>query len=376
MNKGTKYVGLDVHKKLIAVAVADEEGGAPRSLGVVANEPADLRALMRRLAQMGPVECCYEAGPCGYVLQREMAQAGLSCQVVAPSLIPVRPGDRVKTDRRDARKLAGLLRAGELTAVYIPDQEHEALRDLSRAREAVKGEVQRHRQRLSKQLLRLGVRPPDEVRRAWTKAHRAWLAGLRLPQPYQQLVLEQWLEALQQAEQRLVRLTAELAKAAQSGPHAALITVLQALRGVGVITAVTLVAETGDLRRFRGARQLMGYSGMVSREYSSGGHRRQGSITKAGNTHLRAVLVEAAWHYLRAPHVGPGLKRRQQGQPEAIIALSWKAQQRLHRRARHLLAKGKAKQVAVVALARELLGFLWGLARLALPVTASAQAAG
>jgi transposase len=320
---------------------------------------------LKAMKKLGPPErlrACYEAGPCGYGLQRLLSGWGISCVVVAPSLVPSKPGDKVKTDRRDALKLARLLRSGDLTAVWVPDEAHEALRDLTRAREAAKRDLLRARQRVSKLLLRLEIRAPDGLRR-WTKKHRAWLGELRLEQPLTQLVLDDGLMTIDQVGQRLERLTAQLMEAASASPHAALLAALQCLHGVGLITAVTLVAELGDLTRFGRPRQLMSYVGVVPSEHSSGGRQRRGSITKTGNAHVRAVLIEAAWHSRHAPRVGKGLKRRQRGQPERLTAIAQRAQERLHRRYCRLVARGKSPHKAVVAIGRELLGFVWAISQ-------------
>jgi transposase len=362
MEQDTKFVGLDVHKATITVAVADAGGGDARALGTIPHQPESIARLVRKLGPAARLVCCYEAGPCGYGLQRQLTQLGATCTVVAPSLVPQRVGDRVKTDRRDAQKLARLLRSGELTPVWVPDEPHEALRDLSRARGDAREDLHRARQRLGKLLLRLGVFPPAGGR-PWTKAHRRWLDALTLDQAAQQVVLGEYLLAVDQAQERLGRLDRELALAAQQGPHAALLGALQTLRGVGLITAVTLVAELGDVGRFRTARQLMAYVGVVPREASSGPRQRRGAITKTGNAHVRHVIVEAAWLYRYPPRVAGLLKQRQAGQPEAIKALSWKAQDRLHRRYRRLLGRGKNKGRVIVAVARELLGFVWALAQ-------------
>ena len=358
---GRKYVGLDVHKATIAVAVADEGRGEVRSYGTIRNTP---EAVAKLVKQVGPAErlvCCYEAGPCGYGLQRQLTGLGAECTVVAPSLIPRRPGERVKTDRRDALKLARLLRSGELTGVWVPDAEHEALRDLSRAREAARDARHRARQQLGKLLLRLGVEEPSGTKR-WTRRYCEWLGDLRLAQPLHQVVLADAIEAVEVGTARLKRLEGRLKEAARTGRHAPLVAALQSLRGVGVITAVTLVAELGDLGRFPTPRPLMAYVGLVPSEHSSGASQRRGRITRAGNSHVRHVLVQAAWHYRHAPKVTRALEQRQDGQPEAVTAVAWRAQERLHARYRKLAGR-KGRQKAVIAVARELVGFVWALAR-------------
>jgi transposase len=352
---------LDVHKATIAVAVADEGRGEVRSYGTIKNTPEAVAKLVQRLGPAGRLVCCYEAGPCGYGLQRQLTGLGTECTVVAPSLIPTRPGDRVKTDRRDAAKLARLLRSGELTSVWVPDAEHEALRDLSRAREAARDDRHRARQRLGKLLLRLGVAEPSGTKR-WTKPYHAWLAELTLARPPQQVVLRDAIETVEAGTARLKRLEARLKEAAKVGRHAPLIAALQSLRGVGMVTAVTLVAELGDLGRFPTPRPLMAYLGLVPSEHSSGGSQRRGRITRAGNSHVRHVLVQAAWHYRHTPRLTRALAKRQQGQPEAVTDVAWRAQERLHARYRKLAGR-KGRQKAVIAVARELAGFVWALAR-------------
>jgi transposase len=362
MEQDTKFLGLDVHKATIAVAVADAAGGSARALGTIPNQPEAVARLVRKLGPAARLRCCYEAGPCGYGLQRQLTQLGAQCIVVAPSLVPTRPGDRVKTDRRDAMKLARLLRSGELTAVWVPEAAHEALRDLTRARGDAREDLHRARQRVGKLLLRQGVQPPTGTK-AWTKRYWRWLATVRLPHPPQQVVLGEYVLAVQQGQERVARLEAELRAAAEAGPQADLLAAVQCLRGVGLVTAATLVAELGDLRRFPSPRELMAYVGLVPREASSGERRRRGPVTKTGNQHARFVVVEAAWHYRHPPRVAGPLQQRQRGQPEAVKAIAWKAQDRLHRRYRRLLARGKSKGKVIVALARELLGFLWAIAQ-------------
>lgn len=362
MDKDTIFVGLDVHKETIAVAVANGGPSDVRSWGVISNTPEAVRKLVRQVGPAKRLVCGYEAGPCGYVLYRHLTRLGAHYVVVAPSLIPTTPGERVKTDRRDATKLARLLRSGDLTPVWVPDEEHEALRDLTRAREDAREDLLRARHRLSKFLLRLGLVPPAGVK-PWTAKHRQWLQGLTLPRASQQTVLRESLLVVDQVQERLRRLEAELAVGVTTSRHAAVIAALQALRGVGLVTAATLVAELGDLQRFRTPRELMAYAGLVPSEWSSGTRQHRGAITKTGNAHVRRVIVEAAWHYRHAPAVWGALRQRQKGQPERIKAIGWQAQDRLHRRYRRLVGRGKPRQQAVVAVARELLGFVWATAR-------------
>jgi transposase len=350
-----------VHKRTIAVALADAGRGEVRSYGVIQNTPDAVAKLVRKLGGAERLACCYEAGPCGYGLQRQLEGLGASCSVVAPSLIPRRPGERIKTDRRDAMKLARLLRSGELTAVWVPDAEHEALRDLSRAREVARDARHRARQQVRKLLLRLGIAEPGATR-AWSQRYWAWLRAVQLPQPLQHLVLVDAIETVDAATARLTRLEAQVKAAAATGRHAPLIAALQSLRGVGVITAVTLVAELGDLSRFATPRPLMAYVGLVPSEHSSGDSQRRGRITKAGNSHVRHVLVQAAWHYRHAPKLTAALLKRQAGQPAAVTDVAWRAQERLHARYRRLAGR-KGSQKAVIAIARELIGFVWALAR-------------
>jgi len=357
----TKFVGLDVHQDAIAVSVVDGGRGEVRDLGVIPHTAEAVTQLIRRLGPKDNLVVAYEAGPCGYGLYRQLTAMGVTCVVVAPSLVPKRPGDRVKTDRRDAQQLARLLRSGELTPVWVPDAEHEALRDLVRAREDAKQDQQRKRHQLSTFLLRLGQRPPQGVR-PWTQRHRQWLDRLSLDQPAQQIVLQEYLRALDEATERIARLDREIAQRAETCTHAPLIQALQALRGVALTTAATIVAEVGDITRFRKPTQLMAYAGLVPSEHSSGSRRRRGGITKTGNNHLRRVVVEAAWHYRHPPRVGIALRRRQQGLGTAIKGISWRAQLRLNHKYRRLVGRGKTKQKAITAVARELLGFIWELA--------------
>ncbi|MGH9565473.1 MAG: IS110 family transposase [Candidatus Angelobacter sp.] len=358
-----RFVGLDVHAETIAVAVA-EPSGEVRSLGVIANRPESIRRLVRKLGPVEEMRFCYEAGPTGYVLYWQLAALGGRCEVVAPSLVPSKPGDRVKTDRRDAGRLAHSYRAGDLTAVWVPDAAHEALRDLVRAREAAKRDLLRARHRLGKFLLRHGWRRPESLRTAWTRQHLEWIkTKVHFEQAAQQVVL---IDALQQVEHlaaRIERLDRAIAEAAQSAPPRmkAVIEALQALRGVAQVGAVTIVAELGEIARFAQAKQLMGYSGLVPREYSSGQRMRRGAITKTGNAHFRRIIVEAAWAYQYRPRLSGCLGKRQAGLSPGVQEIAWKAQHRLHARYQKLLARGKNKPQIVTAIGRELLGFVWAI---------------
>jgi len=361
VSKGIRFVGLDVHKETIAVAVAEPDGSVV-SLGMIPNWPEAVRRLVKRLGPVEKQRVCYEAGPCGYVLYWQLTGLGVECDVVAPSLIPQKAGDRVKTDRRDAKKLARTYRSGDLTAVWVPDAEHEALRDLVRAREAAKKDELRARHRLGKFLLRRGYRAPEGVK-AWTKRHTEWLRSLRLEHPTQEVVFIDYRHEVDHAVERLVRLERAIDEAVERVPASkrAVIEGLQALRGVSKVTAVTVYSEVGELSRFARPRLLMGYTGMVSSEHSSGGRIRRGAITKTGNAHLRRVLVQAAWAYCRRPNLSPALKKRQAGLSEEIKQISWKAQHRLSGRYRRLISKGKLPQHAITAVARELIGFVWAI---------------
>jgi transposase len=359
--KTIRFVGLDVHAVTIAAAVAEPEGEV-RSLGTIPNDPRAIRRLLTKLGAADQLRVCYEAGPTGYVLYWQLTQLGIHCDVVAPTLIPVKPGDRVKTDRRDAVKLARSYRSGDLTPVWVPDAAHEALRDLVRAREAAKRDQLRARHRLGKFLLRQGRRPPTKMT-AWGTKHRAWLTSVRFAQPAQDATLLDYVAEVDHAHDRIGRLDRALDSAAQAAPAAmqAVIAALQALRGVAKLTAVTLVAELGALSRFARPRQLMGYSGAVPREYSSGPKTRRGAITKTGNAHVRRIVIEAAWAYQHRPSLGTALRTRQAGLSAEVKAIAWKAQHRLHARYRQLLAKGKPKPQVVTAVGRELLGFIWAI---------------
>jgi transposase len=358
-----RFVGLDVHAETIAVAVA-EPNGEVRSLGLIPNRPESIRRLVRKLEPVEQLRFCYEAGPTGYVLYWQLTALEAKCEVVAPSLVPRKPGDRVKTDRRDALKLARCYRAGDLTPVWVPDAAHEALRDLVRAREAAKGDLLRARHRLSKFLLRHGWRRPESIKSPWTNAHLEWIkTKVHFEQPAQEIALTDYVHQVEHLVARIERLDQAVLEAAHSAPPQmrAVIEALQALRGIAQVTAVTIVAELGQISRFAKARQLMGYSGLVPSEDSSGERKRRGAITKTGNAHLRRVVVEAAWAYQFRPWLGGYLLKRQVGLSEEVKAIAWKAQHRLHARYRKLLAKGKNKPQIVTAVGRELLGFVWAI---------------
>jgi transposase len=322
--------------------------------------------MIGKLVPVGTLKCCYEAGPTGYALYWQLTQLGVTCEVIAPWLVPTKPGDRVKTDRRDAEKLARCYRAGELTPVWVPDEAHEALRDLVRAREAAKKDQLRHRHRLGKFLLRHGKRP-TEAGQAWTQKYVNWIRiHARFDQAALQATLAHYLEEVDHIAERIAKLEQAVDEAvAQAPPEIrAVIEALQALRGVAQTTAATVVCELGSLTRFPSPRQLMGYSGLVSREYSSGNRIQRGAITKTGNAHLRRVLVEAAWTYQHRPNVQGRVLRRQKSLALSDEArrIAWKAQQRLHKRFTALAARGKNPNQIVTALARELLGFMWAIA--------------
>jgi transposase len=360
-----RFVGLDVHAETIAVAVA-EGGGEVRSVGIIPNKLESVRKMIGKLGPVQHLKVCYEAGPTGYVLYWQLTQLGVACEVIAPTLVPTKAGDRVKTDRRDAEKLARCYRAGELTAVWIPDAAHEALRDLVRAGEAAKKDQLRARHRLGKFLLRHGKRPAD-AGKAWTQKYMDWIkTHARFDQPALEVTVEHYRHEVEHAAEQIHKLERAIDKAvAQADPEIrAVIEALQALRGVAQMTAATVVCELGSLTRFESPRQLMGYSGLVAREHSSGNRIQRGAITKTGNAHLRRVLVEAAWAYQHRPSVQGLLLRRQKSLAlsDEVKQMAWKAQQRLHKRFTALAARGKNKNQIVTALARELLGFLWAIA--------------
>ena len=356
-----RFIGLDVHAETIAVAVAEPHGEV-RSLGVIPNRPESIRKLVKKLGPPAQLRVCYEAGPTGYVVYWQLTALEVACQVVAPTLVPVKAGDRVKTDRRDALKLARSYRAGDLTAVWVPDAEHEALRDLVRAREAAKKDQLRARHRLGKFLLRQGRRPSTPMA-AWTQRHLTWVKTVHFAHAAQEATLLDYLHEVEHVADRIARLEHAIDEAVKAAPERlrAVIDALQALRGIALVSAATIMSEVGELSRFTKPRQLMGYSGAVASEDSSGPRTRRGGITKAGNAHLRRIVVEAAWAYRHRPAVGPALRKRQAPVAPEVKEIAWKAQHRLHARYRALTARGKCNQQVMTALGRELLGFIWAI---------------
>jgi transposase len=361
MKEKVRFLGMDVHADTITAAIAEPDGEV-RSLGTIANRAESVRKLVKKLGPAEQLKACYEAGPTGYVLYWQLAELGVQCDVIAPTLVPVKAGDRVKTDRRDAEKLARCHRAGDLTAVWVPDAGSEALRDLVRAREAAKQDQLRARHRLSKFLLRTGQRAPTGVK-AWTQLYMAWVRQLRYEQVARESARLDYLHEVEHMAERVKRLEQAIGEAVKlaSPQMQEVIGGLQALRGVAQISAVTIVAELDNITRFESARQLMGYSGTVPSENSSGKRTQRGSITKTGNAHLRRIAVEAAWSYRLRPGVGPALRKRQQGVPEEIKEIAWKAQHRLHKRYSRLAAAGKDQRKIITAVGRELLGFIWAI---------------
>ena len=355
-----RYIGLDVHKETITVAVA-EGAGRPELWATIANEAQAVRKMVKQLSREGcQLKLAYEAGPTGYVLQRQLAQLGVECQVVAPSLIPKSTSDRLrKTDARDAVQLAKLLRSGDLVAIWVPDQEHEAFREVVRARFVAKKDLERHRHQLVKLLLRCGLRPPVEVKR-WSRGYRRWLAELSHPLPDLQTVLDDFRSAFWAAEERLALLEKRMSASAQRRPQLALLVALQMLRGVADLTAATVVAEVGDFRRFARAGGFMNFAGLTPSEHSSGEKQQRGPITKTGNGNLRHVLIQAAHNARHQPQSRSRLRQRYPDAPIELIELVAKCQERLYYRYRYLVSR-VGKEKAVVAVARELAGFVWAI---------------
>jgi transposase len=361
MKNKVRFLGLDVHAETIAVAIAEPDGEV-RSLGTIANRAESVRKLVKKLGPAEHLKACYEAGPTGYVLYWQLAELGVACEVIAPTLVPMKAGDRVKTDRRDAERLARSYRSGDLTAVWVPDEGSEALRDLVRAREAAKQDQLRARHRLGKFLLRMGQRPAMGMK-AWTAPYMAWVRQVHFTQLAREATMLDYLYEVDHMGERVKRLEQSITEAVKLATPAVqeVVKGLQALRGIAEISAVTIVAELGSITRFENARQLMGYSGAVPSEDSSGQRTRRGSITKTGNAHLRRIVVEAAWSYRHRPALGPRLRKRQEGVPEPIKEIAWKAQVRLTKRYARLAAAGKDQRKIVTAVGRELLGFIWAI---------------
>ena len=361
MKNKVRFLGLDVHAETIAIAIAEPDGEV-RSLGTIANRADSIRKLVKKLGPVAQLKACYEAGPTGYVLYWQLAELGVACEVIAPTLVPMKAGDRVKTDRRDAERLARSYRSGDLTAVWVPDEGSESLRDLVRAREAAKQDQLRARHRLAKFLLRMGRRPAAGMK-AWTAPYMAWVRQVHFAQVAREATIVDYLHEVDHMNERVRRLEQAITEAVKLAAPAVqeVVKGLQALRGIAEISAVTIVAELGNITRFDTARQLMGYSGAVPSEDSSGQRTRRGSITKTGNAHLRRIVVEAAWSYRLRPGIGPALRKRQEGVSEPLKEIAWKAQVRLTKRYARLAAAGKDQRKIVTAVGRELLGFIWAI---------------
>lgn len=357
MAESTTFVAFDQHAATTVAAVLLPGQRTP-ALHPMTSGLAELRRFVTRLRRHGGVRCCYEAGPCGFELQRALTADGVPCDVIAPALIPRRPGNRIKTDRRDAGHLAVLYRAGALTTIHIPTEHEEAARDLLRCREAIRADLLRARHRLSKFLLRHGRRFTG-TKKAWSKRHEAWLRAQTWPIPALDQTHQAYLRTVDEAVARLRTVEDDLRALLTLDPLRPRVTRLRCFRGIDDLTALTIAAELGDPRRFATAPATMGFVGLVPSEHSSGGKRAQGAITKTGNAHLRRVLVEAAWHYRHRPFVGRALQRRQAGAPPDVVARAWTAQQRLHRKYVRLAARGKPRPQVVTAVARELTGFVW-----------------
>jgi len=361
MKNKVRFLGLDVHAETIAVAIAEPDGEV-RSLGTIANRAESIRKLVKKLGSAEQLKACYEAGPTGYVLYWQLAELGVACEVIAPTLVPMKAGDRVKTDRRDAERLARSYRSGDLTAVWVPDEGSESLRDLARAREAAKQDQLRARHRLSKFLLRMGQRPAVGMK-AWTAPYMAWVRQVHFTQVAREATMLDYLHEVDHMSERVRRLEQAITEAVKLATPAVqeVVKGLQALRGIAEISAVTIIAELGSITRFDTPRQLMGYSGAVPSENSSGKRTQRGSITKTGNAHLRRIVVEAAWSYRLRPAIGPRLRKRQEGVSEPIKEIAWKAQVRLTKRYARLAAAGKDQRKIVTAVGRELLGCIWAI---------------
>ncbi|MGY6258696.1 IS110 family RNA-guided transposase [Paraburkholderia caledonica] len=371
-NDSTMYVGLDVHKEPVSVAYAID-AGVVESLGKIGTSKTEIERLCKRLeSKASHVRVVYEAGPCVYGLFRQLVERGFEWMVCAPSLVPRKPGDRVKTDRRDAMKLARALRAGDLSAVHVPTIDNEAFRDLARAWATAREDQRQAKQRLKSFLLAHGARYMG--RADWSAAHKGWLSVYSFGSAWQQLAFEEHRRTIDDRLNQCERLEAALREAVVSWRFYPVVQALQAMRGIQFLTAVGMVSELGDLSRFMHPRQLMAWFGVTPSEHSSVGKRRQGSITKTGNSYARKLLIEAAWSYRHTARIGPQVHRRHEGLPKAVVDPAWDAQVRLCQRYRKLTARGMNVGISIVAVARELVGFLWDIARLGMVSTASRRA--
>jgi transposase len=363
MTNTITFIGLDVHKNSISIALATTgHDNEVRYYGMINSDLASLDKVVRKLVSRGTtLSFVYEAGPCGYKIYRHLTQKGYDCAVVAPSLIPRKSGNRIKNDRRDAEMLARLHRAGELTPVYVPCLEDEAMRDLCRARIDSKSAERKARQQLGAFLLRSGFRYTGKTN--WSKAHWNWIADIKMPHPAQQITLQEYIDAVRSCTERVERMTNQIRQLAKQWRMGPVVQAIQALRGVSLIVATTTISELGDLTRFDNPRQLMAYLGLVPSEHSSGETVKRGGITKTGNGNARRMLVESAWSYRLPARVSRRLRERQQNVPQAVWEIAWKAQLRLCARYRRLMAKGKRSQIVITAIAREISAFMWAIAR-------------
>lgn len=361
MHDSITWIGMDVHKENIVVTAVNG-AGATTARWETPNTSKGKDRLAKRLSEFGTIRCAYEAGPCGYDLRRFLEGKGIRCDVVAPSLIPKKSGDRVKTDRKDAEKIARMHRMGELTPIHVPTPEKEALRDLLRAREDANEDLVRRRHRLQKFLLRQGRRYEGK---SWTRDHWRWIRAQKFDDRNSEAVLSEYVAAIDQEIERVGRLDAQIEQESTNPEIAPSIARLKALRGVNTLTAMTILSELIDLNRFDSARKLMGFVGLVPGEYSSGGKQWRGSITKSGNSHVRRVLVEAAWHYRHSPRTtGAAIRKRREGQPPEVIETARKAELRLYKKFTRMVMRGKKTTVAATAVARELAGFVWAIGRI------------
>jgi transposase len=362
-NSTTKFIGLDVHSKTISVAIADEgRKGEVRHYGTIDNTFEAIDKFITSITATGvELRFVYEAGPCGFALYRYLTGNGFKCIVTAPAMIPKRKSVRIKNDRRDALTLARLYRAGELTGIYVPDPEDEAIRDLTRARNDARLAERKAKQRVISFLLRHNFVYPGK--KPWTKTYFVWLAKVSLKHPAQKISLQEYIDAVHESTERVKRLNEQISLAVEEWRMAPVVKALQSLRGVSLITAAITVAELGDIARFQHPKELMAYLGLVPSEHSSGESIKRGHITKTGNSHARRVLVESAWTYKHHARVTSYLIKRQRDLPKSICQISWKAQLRLCARYRRMMARKKPMQVVVVAIAREIAAFMWAIAK-------------